>query len=143
MWPPLSFLDAFALLGALGAVPPAAAAGDQALPPMSRIRGDGLRAALAGKLVQSTRCYSSDQCSEVFGRDGHSYHRSGDRIPWTRGSYSLLHDRVCTTLPRRGPLCRFLLRSDEGAFFLSRADELSLGAVEVRISDASGIPLPD
>jgi len=102
----------------------------------AKLTGPALRQALVGQMVQSIDCYSSDLCTEVFGADGGSYRKHGDRVAWVTGSYSLLEDRVCVTLPRINTVCSFLLKSQEGRFLLVAVDEQSSDPVEVQISKA-------
>lgn len=107
------------------------------------VTGAALRDALVGKLVEVVPCYSSDQCTVAFGRDGRTYYRHGDRVPWQRGTYAIHVDQACAVVPPGPETCHLLFRSAQGSYAIVRADDPSLRPEAVRIIDAEGVGLPD
>ncbi len=108
-----------------------------------RLTGAELREALVGKFVRPRSCLHAEPCGGIFSRYRNRYHLAADRVPWVTGSYILEEDRVCITMPRSETRCHFLARSDQGVDFLVSTDNAVLPLVEVQITDATGIPVPD
>lgn len=63
-----------------------------------QLTGDGLRAAVAGRVFSFPRpegLISAPRCHR-FLADG-TYEECGDRVPIYRGTYTIAHDRFCAT----------------------------------------------
>jgi len=82
------------------------------------VTGVSLKTMLAGHEIVWRRCVDTGRCTDTFAADGSAFVRSGDRMPFMRGIYSVVEDHYCMTLYPKSPgsftNCKALLRSDDG-----------------------------
>lgn len=102
------------------------------------VHGNELENAIKGMVVFDPNCQSSSRCTAIFLKDGSTFRKSGDRIPWINGTYSILENQYCMTLPlaRAVPYttCHALLRAKDGTYlemgFEGRWTPLSIVKIE-------------